>query len=50
MFKDGVPVTFQGEHGEIKKERLKVFDFNMNKGISLSTFGLTSLQDWTCSD
>ena len=50
LFKDGVPVTFQGEHGEIKKERLKVFDFNMNKGISLSTFGLTSLQDWTCSD
>ncbi|MBI4686642.1 MAG: type I restriction endonuclease subunit R [Nitrospirae bacterium] len=28
LFKDGVLVSFQGEHGEIKKERLKVFDFN----------------------
>jgi len=28
LFKDGVPVSFQGEHGEIKKERLKIFDFN----------------------
>jgi len=28
LFKDGVPVTFQGKHGEIKKERLKIFDFN----------------------
>ena len=28
LFKDGVLVSFQGEHGEIKKERLKTFDFN----------------------
>jgi len=28
LFKDGVLVSFQGEHGEIKKERLKIFDFN----------------------
>ena len=28
LFKDGVPVSFQGEHGEVKKERLKVFDYN----------------------
>jgi len=28
LFKDGVLVSFQGEDGEIKKERLKVFDFN----------------------
>ena len=28
LFKDGVQVAFQGEHGEIKKERLKIFDFN----------------------
>src|SRR3990170_6535888 len=26
LFKDGVLVSFQGEHGEIKKERLKIFD------------------------
>ena len=28
LFKDGVLVSYQGEHGEIKKERLKVFDFD----------------------
>ena len=28
LFKDGVLVSFQGADGEIKKERLKVFDFN----------------------
>lgn len=28
LFKDGVLVSFQGERGEIKKERLKIFDFN----------------------
>lgn len=28
LFKDGVPVSFQGEQGEIKKERLRIFDFN----------------------
>jgi type I restriction enzyme R subunit len=28
LFKDSVLVSFQGEHGEIKKERLKIFDFN----------------------
>ncbi len=28
LFKDGVLVSFQGEHGEIKKERLKIFNFN----------------------
>ena len=28
LFKDGVLVSYQGEHGEIKKERLKIFDFN----------------------
>jgi len=28
MFKDGALVSFQGEHGEIKKERLRLFDFN----------------------
>jgi len=28
LFKDGVLVSFQGEDGEIKKERLKVFDFD----------------------
>jgi len=28
LFKDGVPVTYQDISGEIKKERLKVFDFN----------------------
>jgi len=28
LFKDGVLVSFQGEHGEIKRERLKIFDFN----------------------
>ena len=28
LFKDGVLVTFQGKDGEIKKERLKIFDFN----------------------
>ncbi len=28
LFKDGVLVSFQGKDGEIKKERLKVFDFN----------------------
>jgi len=28
LFKDGVLVSFQGEDGEIKKERLKIFDFN----------------------
>jgi len=27
LFKDGVLVSYQGEHGEIKKERLRVFDF-----------------------
>lgn len=27
LFKDGVLVSYQGEHGEIKKERLKVYDF-----------------------
>ncbi|MFO8164802.1 MAG: type I restriction endonuclease subunit R [Desulfatiglandales bacterium] len=27
LFKDGVLVSYQGDHGEIKKERLKVFDF-----------------------
>ena len=27
LFKDGVLVSFQGEHGEIKRERLKIFDF-----------------------
>ena len=27
LFKDGVLISFQGEHGEIKKERLKIFDF-----------------------
>ena len=28
LFKDGVLVSFQGEHGEIKKERLKIFNFD----------------------
>ena len=28
LFKDGVPVSFKGEHGKIKKERLKVFNFD----------------------
>jgi type I restriction enzyme, R subunit len=28
LFKNGVLVSFHGEHGEIKKERLKVFDFD----------------------
>lgn len=28
LFKNGVLVSFQGEHGEIKKERLKIFDFD----------------------
>jgi len=28
LFKDGVLVSFQGEHGEIKRERLRIFDFN----------------------
>ena len=28
LFKDGVVVSFQGEHGEIKIERLKIFDFD----------------------
>ncbi len=28
LFKDGVLVSFQGEDGEIKKERLKIFDFD----------------------
>jgi len=28
LFKDRVPVTYQDSRGEIKKERLKVFDFN----------------------
>lgn len=28
LFKDGVLVSFQGEHDEIKKERLRIFDFN----------------------
>lgn len=28
LFKDGVLVSYQGEHGEVKKERLKIFDFN----------------------
>ncbi|MBU4209857.1 type I restriction endonuclease subunit R [Patescibacteria group bacterium] len=28
LLKDGVLVSYQGEHGEIKKERLKLFDFN----------------------
>lgn len=28
LFKNGVLVSYQGEHGEIKKERLKIFDFN----------------------
>src|SRR5665648_457050 len=27
LFKDGVLVSFQGKDGEIKKERLKIFDF-----------------------
>jgi len=31
LFKDGVLVSFQGADGEIKKERLKVFDFNNPK-------------------
>ncbi|HLG41700.1 MAG TPA: type I restriction endonuclease, partial [Chitinophagaceae bacterium] len=31
LFKDGVLVSFQGADGEIKKERLKVFDFNNQK-------------------
>ena len=32
LFKDGALVSFQGEYGEIKKERLKIFDFeNANK-------------------
>jgi len=31
LFKDGVLVSFQGEHGEIKKERLKIFDFDVDK-------------------
>ncbi len=28
LFKDGALVSFQGEDGEIKKERLRIFDFN----------------------
>ncbi len=28
LFKDGVLISFQGEQGEIKKERLKIFDFD----------------------
>ncbi len=28
LFKNGVLVSFQGKYGEIKKERLKIFDFN----------------------
>ncbi|MBU0465314.1 MAG: type I restriction endonuclease subunit R, partial [Proteobacteria bacterium] len=28
LYKDGVLVSFQGSDGEMKKERLKVFDFN----------------------
>jgi len=28
LFKDGVLVSFQGDHGEIKKERLKIFNFD----------------------
>jgi type I restriction enzyme, R subunit len=28
LFKDGVPVSFQDSNGEIKKERLRVFDFD----------------------
>ena len=28
LFKDGVLVSFQGERGEIKKERLRIFDFD----------------------
>ncbi|HBH12653.1 MAG TPA: type I restriction endonuclease subunit R, partial [Clostridiales bacterium] len=28
QFKDGVLVSFQGNDGEIKKERLRIFDFN----------------------
>lgn len=28
LFKEGVLVSFQGEHGEIQKERLRIFDFN----------------------
>jgi len=31
LFKDGVLVSFQGADGEIKRERLKVFDFNNPK-------------------
>lgn len=29
LFKDGVLVSFRGADGEIKKERLKIFDFNI---------------------
>ncbi|MHA1146567.1 MAG: type I restriction endonuclease, partial [Candidatus Helarchaeota archaeon] len=28
LFKNGVLVSFQGKDGEIKKEKLKIFDFN----------------------
>lgn len=28
LFKDGVLVSYQGERGEIKRERLKIFDFD----------------------
>lgn len=28
LFKDGVLISFQGKDGEIKKERLKIFDFD----------------------
>jgi len=28
LFKDGVLVSFQGENGEIKRERLRIFDFD----------------------
>ena len=35
LFKDGVLVSFQDGHGEMKKERLKIFDFNdATKAIS----------------
>ena len=46
LFKDGVLVSFQGEQGEIKKERLRIFDFEE----AANNYFLTVRELWVQGD
>ncbi len=49
QFKDGVLVSFHGKDGEIKKERLRIFDFNP-ESIALNNHFLAVRELWVQGD